>query len=97
MPNTDRSWISNRVQNDKISLTPEYRNGVEFLLNFSREKGMDDNAMRKCPCKRCKKLKWLDVDEVRFHLLSKRMLESYIMWTSYGEVVLKKESRKRHH
>jgi hypothetical protein len=94
MENIDRSWISNHLQSDKMSLTPEYRNGVEYFLKFASEKGMEDDRM-KCPCKRCKNLNWLPLDDVRFHLHSKGMLEGYTVWTSHGEVVQRKRKKNQ--
>ena len=68
MTNLDRSWISNRLQRDKITLNLEYREGVEEFLNFASLKM--EGGMMKCPCKLCKNLNWLGVDDVRFHLIS---------------------------
>ena len=48
----------------------------------------------KCPCKLCKNLNWLGVDDVRFHLISEGMMESYTVWTSHGEVLQKKKQAK---
>lgn len=72
----------------------KYRNGVEIFLKFARENEMEDNDMLKCPCKRCKDLKWLDIYEVRFYFFSKGMLKGYKMWKSHGEVVEWKDSQK---
>ncbi|XP_063941385.1 uncharacterized protein LOC135149574 [Daucus carota subsp. sativus] len=96
MTNLDRSWISNQVQSDKISLTPEYRNGVETFLKFASENGMGEDGTMKCPCKRCRNLNWLSIDDVRFHLLAKGMLEGYTVWTSHGEERGRKRSRTSH-
>ena len=78
METIDRSWIGNQLQSDKISLTPEYRIGVEIFLKFASENGMEDGTM-KCPCKRCKNLNWLKIYDVRFHLLAKGMIEGYTL------------------
>ena len=92
MTNLDRSWISNRLQRDKITLNLEYREGVEEFLNFASLKM--EGGMMKCPCKLCKNLNWLGVDDVRFHLISEGMMESYTIWTSHGEVSQKNKKRK---
>ncbi|XP_074356744.1 uncharacterized protein LOC141696513 [Apium graveolens] len=57
---------------------------------------MEDGTM-KCSCKRCKNLNWLKIDDVRFHLLAKGMLEGYTVWTSHGEKIGRKRSRTSHH
>ncbi|KAL8098990.1 hypothetical protein AgCh_031628 [Apium graveolens] len=66
------------------------------IPNLKSENGMEDGTM-KCPCKHCKNLNWLKIDDVRFHLLAKGMLEGYTVWTSHGEKIERKRSRTSHH
>ena len=91
MTNIDRSWISYRMQRDKITLNVAYREGVEEFLKFASLKM--EGCMIKRPCKLCKNLNWLGVDDVRFHLISEGMMESYTVWTSHGEVLHKKKAK----
>ncbi|XP_063950089.1 uncharacterized protein LOC135152874 [Daucus carota subsp. sativus] len=57
---------------------------------------MGEDGTMKCPCKRCRNLNWLSIDDVRFHLLAKGMLEGYTVWTSHGEERGRKRSRTSH-
>nr|XP_017227617.1 PREDICTED: uncharacterized protein LOC108203305 [Daucus carota subsp. sativus] len=57
---------------------------------------MGEDGTMKCPCKRCRNLNWLSIDDVRFHLFAKGMLEGYTVWTSHGEERGRKRSRTSH-
>ena len=72
MTNIDRSWISNRLQRDKIILNLEYREDLEEFLKFASLKM--EGCMMKCPYKLCKNLNWLGVGDVRFHFVSEGMM-----------------------
>ena len=81
MTNIDRSWISNRLQRDKIILNLEYREDLEEFLKFASLKM--EGCMMKFPCKLCKILNWLGIDDVRFHLISEGTMESYVGFQAY--------------
>ena len=63
----------------------DYCNGVQGFINYttSISRNISRGGIR-CPCKRCKNKKFLDLDVVTMHLLYKGFMEEYMCW--YGEL-----------
>jgi hypothetical protein len=56
-----------------------------FLRNFT------DGGIR-CPCRKCKNLKFLHQDVVTMHLLTKGFMQDYLCWYAHGELFVPNES-----
>ena len=82
----DRSWMERRLENDRITLTKEYREGVELFLDFAKKNGMDGNLI-KCPCKNCINSIWATIDNVRYHLIVSGICLDYKVWNYHGEKI----------
>ena len=50
-----------------------------------------DGGIR-CPCRKCKNLKFLHQDVVTMHLLTKGFMEDYLCWYAHGELFVPDES-----
>jgi len=50
-----------------------------------------DNGIR-CPCRKCKNLKFLHQDVVTMHLLTKGFMEDYLCWYAHGELFVPNKS-----
>jgi hypothetical protein len=66
-----------------------YCNGVEDFINYvlSNSRNISGGGIR-CPCKRCKNKKFLDLDILTMHLLQKRFIEKYLCWFVHGELYI---------
>ena len=64
-----------------------YCNGVEDFINYvlSNPRNISGGGIR-CPCKRCKNKKFLDLDVLTMHFLQKRFIEKYLCWFVHGEL-----------
>lgn len=97
MSTNDRSWMHRRLESDRITLTKEYKEGVENFLDFAKEYGMSGNLI-KCPCKDCVNSIWNTIDNVRYHLIASGISLDYKVWNYHGEKLERKQtqrSRKR--
>jgi hypothetical protein len=48
--------------------------------------------MARCPCRKCKNLKFLHQDVVTMHLLTKGFMQDYLCWYAHGELFIPNES-----
>ena len=64
----------------------DYCNGVEGFINYVlyNPKNISRGNIR-CPCKRCKKKRFLHPDVVTMHFLQKIFMKKYLCWFAYGE------------
>jgi hypothetical protein len=71
----------------------DYCNGVQGFINFttSISRNFTDGGIR-CPCRKCKKLKFSHQDVVTMHLLTKGFNEDYLCWSAHGELFVPNES-----
>ena len=63
-----------------------YCNEVQGFINYalSNPKNIIGGGIR-CPCKRSKNKKFLDLDVVTMHLLQKGFIEKYLCWYAHRE------------
>ena len=82
-----RKWMDHRVGPDR-SITDEFFAGIQEFVNFAcaQDRYKIDGVIR-CPCKKCKCLKFEVIDEVQVHLCRKGFMQNYYYWTSYGEAM----------
>jgi hypothetical protein len=71
----------------------DYCNGVQGFINFTTSipRNFTDGGIR-CPCRKCKNLKFLHQDVVTMHLLTKGFMEDYLCWYAHGELFVPDES-----
>ena len=71
----------------------DYCNGVQGFINFATSipRNFTDGGIR-CPCRKCKNLKFLHQDVVTMHLLTKGFMEDYLCWYAHGELFVPDES-----
>jgi hypothetical protein len=71
----------------------DYCNGVQGFINFATSIPRNfTNDSIKCPCRKCKNLKFLHQDVVLMHLLTKGFMEDYLCWYAHGELFIPNES-----
>jgi hypothetical protein len=82
----NRKWINNRVDSHK-NITEEFGIGVDEFIKFALKKDADNIGRGdiRCPCKKCKCLKFLRPLLVRTHLCKKGFMSDYYYWTNHGE------------
>ncbi|KAL8096576.1 hypothetical protein AgCh_037510 [Apium graveolens] len=96
MSNVNRGWMSRRMKSDRITLTDEYKNGVEEFLDSAKRFGLTKDKTL-CPCKNCGNSHWENLDSIKFHLYASGFFESYTVWTLHGEKEPTTESRRTRH
>jgi hypothetical protein len=71
----------------------DYCNGVQGFINFATSipRNFTDGGIR-CPCRKCKNLKFLHQDVVMMHLLTKGFMQDYLCWYAHGELFVPNES-----
>jgi hypothetical protein len=71
----------------------DYCNGVQSFINFATSipRNFTDGGIR-CPCRKCKNLKFLHQDVVTMHLLTKGFMEDYMCWYAHGELFVPHET-----
>ncbi|PKA49514.1 hypothetical protein AXF42_Ash004054 [Apostasia shenzhenica] len=67
-------------------LTDEFVAGVQQFLDyaFSQTIHVSKNTVR-CPCLKCKNMRFHNKDEITVHLWSRGFMPNYHVWTSHGE------------
>ena len=89
MKRKEREWMYNR-RDDKNMLRSEFIEGVNEFVAFAQQHPyLNDRDKIRCPCVRCKNLKYLDVPDLKVHLYRKGFMENYYEWLSHGERVSK--------
>jgi hypothetical protein len=71
----------------------DYCNGIQGFINFTTSipRNFTDGGIR-CPCKKCKNLKFLHQDVVTMHFLTKEFMKDYLCWYAHGELFIPHES-----
>ncbi|KAL9346455.1 hypothetical protein Peur_061308 [Populus x canadensis] len=87
----DRSWMYRDSPQGLRRM--DYCNGVQGFINFATSipRNFTDGGIR-CPCRKCKNLKFLHQDVVTMHLLTKGFMEDYLCWYAHGELFVLDES-----
>jgi len=87
----DRSWM---YQDSPQGLRRmNYYNGVQGFINFTTSipRNFTDDGIR-CPCSKCKNKKFLHLDGVTMHLITKGFMEDYLCWYAHRELFVPNES-----
>nr|XP_027062802.1 uncharacterized protein LOC113689186 [Coffea arabica]XP_027100959.1 uncharacterized protein LOC113720217 [Coffea arabica] len=69
----------------------EYRNGLEKFLTMAKQHKGDKPKVR-CPCRKCRNVKYYSVHVVESHLLYKGMDSTYTYWKFHGETLTNENS-----
>ena len=81
----NRSWMYNRLMPGRKGYTDAFLNGVTEFVSFACQQAYLSNGNIRCPCSKCKNLKYLDPEEVKVHLYKKGFIPDYWYWTCHGE------------
>ncbi|CAJ2648225.1 unnamed protein product [Trifolium pratense] len=79
-----RSWMYNRLMPGRRGLTDEFLKGVDEFVSFAIQRDTSNKEIR-CPCSKCKNMKFLDPEEVKVHIYSRGFKPDYWYWTCHGE------------
>jgi hypothetical protein len=81
-----RKWMIKRVGPDRRRVTDEFMAGVVEFIEFAcAQENYKKGGKLRCPCAKCKCLKFHLVDDVKGHLCMKGFKSGYYCWTSHGE------------
>ncbi|XP_038711822.1 uncharacterized protein LOC120006015 [Tripterygium wilfordii] len=82
-----RTWMYNRVGPNRVGITEEFLNGVEYFIVYACQNSSEFHSTGtiRCPCVRCKCTKYRGLDDIRMHLYQKGFQPIYHCWTSHGE------------
>ena len=80
-----RSWMYNRLLPGRQGYTDAFLNGVEEFVSFACQQEDLSNEKIRCPCSKCKNLKYLIPEEVKVHLYKKGFIPDYWYWICHGE------------
>jgi len=71
----------------------DYYNSVQGFINFvtSIPRNFTDGGIR-CPCRKCKSLKFLHQDIITMHLITKGFMQDYLCWYAHGELFVPNEN-----
>jgi hypothetical protein len=87
----DRSWMYGDSPQGLRRM--DYCKGVQGFINFATSISRNfTNGGIKCPCRKCKNLKFLHQDVVTMHLLTKGFMEDYLCWYAHGKLFVPDES-----
>ena len=75
----DRSWLR------KPRLSAEYRGGINFFLDYIKEK-FPNRDMVVCPCSACCNARLRTLREIEEHLVCKGFVHGYEVWFCHGEL-----------
>ncbi|KAM3325080.1 hypothetical protein P3S67_000204 [Capsicum chacoense] len=88
MNNLERGWMYNRLDG-RGAINSRFITGVNSFILFacSQQNCMSGNNIR-CLCKKCRNIKYKDVEMVRYHLLHDGFVKDYFVWKHQGETDL---------
>ncbi|XP_004513291.1 uncharacterized protein [Cicer arietinum] len=89
-----RTWMYNRVHENRHGLKEEYVSGVkDFVKRALKQPICISKGGIRCPCIKCKCMKISAATTVRLHLYWDGFQPDYWMWTEHGEVKPMVETR----
>ncbi|KAF3656663.1 putative flowering time control protein FCA-like isoform X1 [Capsicum annuum] len=85
MNNLEHGWMYDRLDG-RGAINYRFITGVNNFIQFacSQQNCMSGNNIR-CPCKKCRNIKYKDVETVRYHLLHDGFVKDYFVWKHQGE------------
>ncbi|PHU17516.1 hypothetical protein BC332_13211 [Capsicum chinense] len=88
MNNLERGWMYDRLDG-RWAINSRFITGVNNFILFacSQQNCMSGNNIR-WPCKKCRNIKYKDVEMVRYHLLHDGIIKDYFVWKHQGKADL---------
>ncbi|KAF3614155.1 putative flowering time control protein FCA-like isoform X1 [Capsicum annuum] len=88
MNNLERGWMYDRLDG-RGAISSRFITGVNNFILFacSQQNCMSCNNIR-CPCKKCRNIKYKDFEMVRYHLFHDGFVKDYFVWKHQGETDL---------
>ena len=84
----NRHWMYDMYLPNHEGIKREYFEGVEKFVEFACSHVLYmDGISIKCPCKKCRNLKFWIPDDVKEHLYRRGFMLDYYRWTAHGEVI----------
>ncbi|XP_038698945.1 uncharacterized protein LOC119996398 [Tripterygium wilfordii] len=82
-----RTWMYNRIGPGRVGITDEFLSGVEEFIDYASKKNseFENTGKIRCPCMKCKCIRFRSLDDIRMHLYKKGFQPGYYYWTSHGE------------
>lgn len=80
-----RGWMYDRLNLDRRGYADAFLNGVDEFVSYASLQTNLSNGKMRCPCSKCKNLKFLTSEEVKVHLYKKGFIPDYWYWTCHGE------------
>ncbi|XP_074327242.1 uncharacterized protein LOC141665158 [Apium graveolens] len=78
--------MARRKSNTEIGATTEFRAGCQVFLDFAYSHPKCVNKKIRCPCWKCKKNNYLDINIVNYHLLVNGFMRNYEeCWGAHGQ------------
>lgn len=84
----NRKWMDNRLDCDK-NISEEFVDGIHEFVKHALEQDKHNIGRGKirCPCKKCKCMRYETPDAVKVHLCKKGFMSNYYHWTNHGEPI----------
>ncbi|KAM3281818.1 hypothetical protein P3S67_027465 [Capsicum chacoense] len=88
MNNLERRWMYDRLDG-RGAINSRFITGVNNFILFacSQQNCMSGDNIR-CPCKKCRNIKYKNIETVRYHLLHDRFVKDYFIWKHQGKADL---------
>ncbi|KAK4276051.1 hypothetical protein QN277_019043 [Acacia crassicarpa] len=83
--NHDRSWMYNRLT-ERRELTQVFLVGLQEFINFATAHSTNSSREIRCPCVKCRCIRFEDFEEVKIHLCKRGFMKDYECWEYHGEV-----------
>ncbi|PHT52637.1 hypothetical protein CQW23_07099 [Capsicum baccatum] len=86
MNNLERGWTYARLDG-RGSKNSRFVTGMNNFIQYacSQQNCMSVNSAR-CPCKKCRNIKYKDVETVRYHILHDGFVKDYFVWKHQREI-----------
>lgn len=79
----DRSWMYRRYVTGVRGITIEFEEGVKAFISFAMSNAISNEI--RCPCAKCKNMRFESPDTVETHLYKKGFVSGYYEWICHGE------------
>ena len=86
---SDRQWMYNRMRGGYLN--PKFVDGVHVFVQFAiSQPEWTDGPRIRCPCSMCKNRKFLEIENVKLHLVQKGFVPDYYEWRFHGETTTRR-------
>jgi len=74
-----------RFMCDRMGYKDVFLKGVDEFVSYACEETNLSNGKIRCPCCKCKNIKFFHFEEIKVHLYKKGFIPEYWYWTCHGE------------